>query len=434
MSQWEAFAKVLPLTARVNDEGHLEIGGCDATQLAREYGTPLFVLDERALRDRLAQYREAFGGENVHYGAKAFFTRSLVPLLLDEGVALDCASGGELYVALSGGFPAERIVLHGNNKSAGELRMAVEAGVGRVVVDADQELEALDAIAAVLGRRQKILIRVTPGIEAHTHEYLKTGVEDSKFGVPIGAPALAAIRRAAGAANVELMGLHSHIGSQIFDLEPFADAGRVMVRFLAEARAATGLPMPELGLGGGLGVRYVPDDDPPPVEDLGKVLLDAVASEAEALGTPVPAVKVEPGRSSVGQAMVTLYTVGVIKEVPGIRTYASVDGGMSDNIRPALYGATYTFCSASRPDAPHDRTYALAGKLCESGDVLTKQARLPELAPGEIVCTATTGAYGYAMASNYNKLPRPAVVLAGDGRARLLARRETYDDLVRLES
>lgn len=430
---WEAFRRVLPRTARVNEEGRLEIGGVDTADLAGTYGTPLFVLDEADLRDRLARYREAFGGEHVHYAAKAFLTRSLAPLLEAEGVGLDCASGGELHAALAGGFPAERIVLHGNNKSIRELTEAVEAGVGRIVVDSAVELEQLERLAASREVGVGAVLRVTPGIEAHTHEYLKTGIEDTKFGVPIGAPALEVVKLAARAPHVELLGLHSHIGSQVFDLESFAEAARVMVRFLSQAREATGLALPELDLGGGLGIAYEPDDAPRPIEELGKVVLEAVASEAERLRTPVPVVKVEPGRSVVGPAMVTLYEAGVVKEVPGLRRYLAVDGGMSDNIRPMLYGAGYTFLSASRPGEPHDRGYAIAGKLCENGDVLHQAAMLPDVGPGELIATAATGAYGYAMASNYNRQPRPAVVAVAGGGVRVLARRETYEDLVRLE-
>jgi len=430
---WDGFARVLPATARVNEAGHLEVGGCDALELVREHGTPLYVLDESDVRDRMRRYRDAFGGENVHYGAKAFLTRSFVPILTSEGIALDCATGGEIYTAVTGGFPAERILFHGNNKSADELTEALDAGVGAIVIDNLNELERLERVAGSQEVGVPILLRVTPGIEAHTHEYLKTGIEDTKFGVPIGDAALEVVRRAARAPHIEIVGLHAHIGSQVFDIEPFGEAARVMVRFLARVREATGLELPVLDLGGGLGIAYEPDDTPATIEDYAKVVLDAVRTEAERVGTPVPAVKVEPGRSIVGPTMLTLYQVGALKDIPGVRTYAAVDGGMSDQIRPALYGATYTFVSASRPDTPHDTTYAVAGRLCESGDVFRRDAMLPRLEDGDIVAMAATGAYGYAMASNYNREPRPAVVSVADGHARVLARRESYEDLVRLE-
>lgn len=430
---WERFRRILPRTARVNEAGRLELGGRDLTELVREHGTPLYVLDEADLRGRLRTYAEAFGPEHVHYGAKAFLTRSLVPVLVDEGVSLDCASGGELYTALAGGFPAERVVFHGNNKSVAELEMAVAEGVGRVAVDSPIEAERLERVAAEAGARVGVYLRVTPGIHAQTHDYLKTGIEDSKFGVPIGEPALRILRDLAASSHLDLRGLHSHIGSQVFDFEPFEEAAAVMTRFLAEARTATGAEIEELDLGGGIGIRYLPEDEPRAVGDLAKGVREAVASAADAAGIPAPTLKIEPGRSVVGPAMVTLYEVGTIKEVPEVRTYAAVDGGMSDNIRPMLYDAAYTFLSATRPEAPHDRPYTVCGKLCESGDVLRRDVPLPPLETGELLCVGATGAYGYAMASNYNKLPRPAVVAVRDGEVRVLARRETYEDLVRLE-
>lgn len=427
------FAKVLPRTARVNTAGHLELGGGDLVELAAEHGTPLFVLDTDDFLARLRAYADVFGGHNVHYGAKAFLTRTLVALLLEADVGLDCASGGELYTALSGGFPAERIILHGNNKSEDELRMAVEAGVGRIAVDSMHEVERLRRVAPSAPDRVRVYLRVTPGIEAHTHDYLKTGNEDSKFGMPIGDRALDAIRTLVEVPNVEVVGLHAHIGSQVFDFEPFEEAAATMTAFLAQVRDATGADVRELDLGGGVGIAYEATDEPHDFAQLGKAVHAGVAAEAQRRGVPVPVVKVEPGRSAIGPSMVTLYEVGTIKEVPGVRRYAAVDGGMSDNIRPMLYGARYTSLSATRPDAPHDVEFALCGKLCESGDVMRKDAMLPELELGEIVCVAATGAYGYAMASNYNRLPRPAVVALRDGEVTVLARRETYEDLLRLE-
>lgn len=429
---FELLQKVLPLTARVNAAGRLEIGGCDTVELTRRFGTPLFVCDLDDVRERLGRYRDSFGGENVYYASKAFLTRSFTPIVAAEGVGMECVAGGELYTALAGGFPAARVSVHGNNKSRRELVEALEAGVGSVVVDNFAEIETLKAVAQDLATRVSVLLRITPGVAAHTHSYLETGVEDSKFGFTIGDVAMGAVKAAAAADGLELVGLHSHIGSQVFDLEPFAEAARKMVALLADARAATGLDLPVLDLGGGLGVAYVTSEEPRPIEDLAKVLRDTVAAEAERRKTPAPVIAVEPGRSVIGPAMVTLYTTGVIKEVPGARRYVVVDGGMSDNIRVALYQAAYTYLSASRPEAPHDRPCTIAGKLCETGDLLG-DTKLPDVEPGEIIACATTGAYGYAMASNYNRQPRPAVVAVSKGEVTTLARRETYEDLVGLE-
>ena len=430
---WSEFQKVLPQTAAIGSTGSLHIGGCDTIQLAHEFGTPVFVIDLADVRDRLRRYRDAFGPGNVFYGAKVFLTKNFARIVAEEGIGMDCVAGGELYVALAGGFPAERIALHGNNKSAAELREALEAGVGRIIVDSFQELEMLRALTKELDIVARVLLRVTPGVEAHTHDYLMTGVEDTKFGFTIGETAMRAIDMAARSDSLELVGLHSHIGSQIFDLKPFDEAARKIVRFLAEARRATNLELPEIDLGGGLGVAYVPSDEAGSIEDLAKVLHEAVSSEAERLGTDVPRVLVEPGRSIVGPAMLTLYTVGSIKDVPGARRYVAVDGGMSDNIRPALYQARYTYLSALRPDVPHDREATIAGKLCETGDILGRDVLLPDVEPGEVIACAATGAYGYSMASNYNKQPRPAVVAVFGGETMVLARRETYEDLVRLD-
>jgi diaminopimelate decarboxylase len=430
---WSEFQKVLPQTAALSSTGALEVGGCDTIQLAHEFGTPLYVMDLADVRDRLRRYRDAFGPGNVFYGAKVFLTKGFAQIVAAEDVGMDCVAGGELYVALQGGFPAERIALHGNNKSEAELREALDAGVGRIVVDSVHELELLRALTDEMDVVARVLLRITPGVEAHTHDYLVTGVEDTKFGFTIGDVAMQAIEMAARSERLDLVGLHSHIGSQIFDLKPFDEAARKIVRFLAEARRTTNLELPEIDLGGGLGVSYLSGDEAGSIEDLAKIVHEAVASEAEAVGTDVPTVKVEPGRSVVGPAMLTLYTSGVVKDVPGARRYVAVDGGMSDNIRPALYQARYTFLSALRPDVPHDRACTIAGKLCETGDILARDVLLPDVEPGEILACAATGAYGYSMASNYNKQPRPAVVAVFGGEKHVLARRETYEDLVRLD-
>ncbi|HYZ93639.1 MAG TPA: diaminopimelate decarboxylase [Actinomycetota bacterium] len=429
---WEDFQKVLPQTASIGRGGVLEIGGCNTAELAKEFGTPLFVMDLAELRDRIGRYKDAFGPQNVYYATKAFLTKSFAPIAAEEGICLDCVAGGEVYTALAGGFPASRIGVHGNNKSRSEIVEALEAGVGRIVVDSFPELELLREVTAEIGTVARVLLRITPGVDVHTHSYLSTGVEDSKFGFTIGDVAMRAVEAAARIESVELAGLHSHIGSQSFELEPFAEAARKMVGFLAEARRTTALELPELDLGGGLGIAYLPSDEPSSIEDLAKVLHDAVGAEAERLGTPIPTVKVEPGRSIAGPSMVTLYTAGTIKDVAGKR-YVAVDGGMSDNIRVPLYQAKYTYLSASRPEAIHDRPATIAGKLCETGDLIGFDIALPEVEAGELLACAATGAYGYSMASNYNKQPRPAVIAAFGGETRLLARRESYEDLVRLE-
>jgi diaminopimelate decarboxylase len=430
---WAEFQKVLPQTARVGSTGALEVGGCDMIQLASEFGTPVFVLDLADVRDRFRRYRDAFGAYNVFYASKVFLTKSFAKIVAEEDVGMECVAGGELYVALAGGFPAERIALHGNNKSKPELVAALEAGVGRIVVDSFSELELLRTLSNEMDVVVRVLLRVTPGVEAHTHDYLVTGVEDSKFGFTIGEVAIRAVDMVARSDNLELVGLHSHIGSQIFDLKPFEEAARKMVSFLADARRTTNLEIPELDLGGGLGMPYLPTDEAGSIEDLAKVVSEAVESEAERAGTDVPTIKVEPGRSIVGPAMLTLYTVGSIKDLVNAKRYVAVDGGMSDNIRPALYQARYTWMSALRPEVPHDRPTTIAGKLCETGDILGSDVLLPDLEPGEIVACAGTGAYAYVMSSNYNKQLRPAVVAVFGGETRVLARRETYEDLVRLD-
>jgi diaminopimelate decarboxylase len=430
---WTEFQKVLPQTAAVTRTGSLEIGGCDAIQLASEFGTPLYVLDLAEMRERVRRYGEAFGHYNVFYAAKVFLTSTFAGILAEEDIGMECVAGGEVYVATQGGFPPERIAVHGNNKSRRELDEALRAGVGRIVVDSFAELELLRELTDELDVVARVLLRVTPGVEAHTHDYLVTGIEDTKFGFTIGEVAMRAVDMAARSENLELVGLHSHIGSQIFDLKPFEEAARKMVGFLAEARRTSTLELPELDLGGGLGIPYVPSDEAGSIEDLAKVIGEAVTSEAEKLNTPVPTVKVEPGRSIVGPAMLTLYTAGTVKDVPNGTRYVAVDGGMSDNIRPALYQARYTWMSALRPDAPHDRAHTVAGKLCETGDILGREVMLPSVEPGEILACAGTGAYGYVMSSNYNKQLRPAVVGVFGGEKRILARRETYEDLVRLD-
>jgi diaminopimelate decarboxylase len=418
---------------RVNPAGELEIGGITASTLAGKFGTPLYVIDEALFRENCRRYREAFGpGNRVVYAGKALLCTAVCRLAEEEGLCLDVASGGELYTALKAGFPPERIYFHGNNKSPEEIRQGLEAGVGRFVVDSLYELDLLSRLAGEAGKQPVILLRLTPGIEAHTHEYVRTGQIDSKFGLPIATgQALAGVRRALACPNLKLVGLHCHIGSQIFDLEPFREAARVMLSFAAEVRAATGWFPEELNLGGGLGIYYVSGDDPPAIEELAAAVLGAVRQTCAELGVPQPRVVVEPGRSIAGPAGTTLYTVGAVKEIPGVRLYVMVDGGMNDNIRPALYQARYEAALANRITDEPTATVTVAGKCCESGDVLIQNVRLPYPAPGDILAVPATGAYNYTMSMNYNRLPRPAMVLVKEGRAEVIISRESLEDLVR---
>jgi diaminopimelate decarboxylase len=429
--------RLLPATAAVSPDGRLSIGGCDLGLLAERFGTPLFVYDEAHLRARCREYVGAFGPDGVAYAGKAFLCRAMVRLVAEEGLHLDVATGGELHVALSAGFPPRRIVFHGNNKSDEELGSALAGGVGRIVADSFTELDRLEKLVKGGLAAPRVLLRVTPGVEAHTHQYIETGTEDSKFGFPVRpGDALEAARRVAASPYLELAGLHCHIGSQIHVLESYARAAAVVVDLAAEVEAAVGAgAIGELNLGGGLGIAYHDGDEPPTVAEYAAVLRRSLDEAVVAAGlTHRPALLVEPGRSIAATAGVTLYRVGTIKEIAGVRTYAAVDGGMSDNARPATYGARYEAFLPERVLAARPLVVTVAGKHCEQGDLLVRNATLPaDLAVGDLLCTPATGAYGYAMASNYNKVPRPAVVFVAEGEARLVVRRETVDDLLRLE-
>ena len=427
---------LLPASAMVAAGGRLQVAGVDVGDLADRFGTPLFVYDEEHLRARCREYRKHFG-DGVAYAGKAFLCKAMARLVDEEGVHLDVATGGELHVALAAHFPPERIVFHGNNKSLDELAGALAAGVGRIVADSDVELDRIEALVADEGLpAPRVLIRVTPGVEAHTHEYIETGTDDSKFGFPArSGAARAAAERVAASDAMHFAGLHCHIGSQIYVLDAYTRATSVVVRLAAEVEALIGSRVEELNLGGGLGVAYETGQQPPDVADYAGVLRRSLADAARDAGLRrLPALFVEPGRSIVARAGITLYRVGTIKEIPGVRTYVAVDGGMSDNPRPATYGARYEAFCPTRTAAARPLRATVAGKHCESGDVLVRDAQLPEgLAVGDLLGTPATGAYGYAMASNYNKVPRPAVVFVAGGRARLVVRRETLDDLLVLE-
>jgi len=427
---------VLPATARLRDDGHLEVGGCDLVELATEHGTPMYVFCTETFRRQARRYREAFPApDRVYFAAKAFTSVAAFRIAVEEGLGVDVASGGELYVALKAGVPPESIIVHGNNKSDAELEMAVASSVGRIAVDSLDELERLARIAEAAGVRQTIVLRVTPGVEAHTHEYIQTGQEDTKFGMSIeSGAALEAAKRAADLPSVELVGAHAHIGSQIFGSEAFGKLVEIMFEFLSAVREAVGLSLTDLNLGGGLGIAYTKEEAPADVVAHGAFVRQSVAREAGRLGLAVPILSVEPGRSIVGNSMLTLYRVGVVKEIPGVRTYVSVDGGMSDNIRPMLYGARYSALLANKANEASDKVVTVAGSHCESGDVLLRDVALPSsVGRGDLLAILATGAYGYAMASNYNKMPRPPVVAVADGAARTVIRRETYEDLIRLD-
>jgi diaminopimelate decarboxylase len=423
--------EILPESALIDDSGRLSIGGCDAGELAGRFGTPLIVFDRATFEARAEAYKRALPAERVFYAAKAFCCIALCELAGELGLGLDVCSGGELATALAAGFPPERIIFHGNNKSEAELAAARAAGVGRVVVDSFDEL---DRIAAA-GLAAKLLIRVTPGVEAHTHEFVQTGQEDSKFGFTLAqGVALEALRRAARIPGCELVGVHAHIGSQIFELAAYELAVERLCDLLARASDAFGWRARELNLGGGLGIAHTTDElTPDPAEAVDRMAA-VLARACQARGLEQPALALEPGRSLVGPACITLYRVGTVKHIPGVRTYVSVDGGMSDNIRPALYGARYEAFLAERADAPQGPRVTLSGKHCESGDVLIRDVHLPaDVAPGDLLCVPATGAYTYSMASNYNRVPRPAVVLVAGGEATVIVERETERDLLRLD-
>ena len=428
--------ELLPRTAAIDAKGHMSIGGCDLQALAQQFGTPLFVYDETEIRERCREYIDTFRG-SVAYASKAFLCTALVHIVAEEGLDIDVASGGELNVALAAGMPAQRIVLHGNNKSSAELRQAMMAGIKHIVVDSFDELDRIHELVNVDGlSRPSVLVRVNPGVDAHTHEYLATGAVDSKFGFALlDGVALRAIERIVSDGSTQLGGLHIHIGSQIFARDGFTAAIDRLVAFIAQIERATGVTIEELNLGGGLGVRYTLDDAGIDIGNHSAMMQEDLGSALAAVGArSAPRLATEPGRSIVATAGVTLYSVGTIKAVPGGRTYVSVDGGMSDNSRPAMYGARYEAFVVTRAADTRGFVATVAGKHCEQGDLLVRDAQLPaDISIGDVLCTPCTGAYGYSMASNYNKLARPAVVFVADGVARVVVRRETDEDLQRLD-
>ncbi|MFM8973480.1 MAG: diaminopimelate decarboxylase [Actinomycetota bacterium] len=424
---------LLPASARIDAAGRVSVAGVELAAVAAEFGTPCFVYDEAELRRRCAEYRDAFPG-GAAYASKAFLCTAMARLVAEEGLDLDVATGGELFVALRAGFPADRIVFHGNNKSTAELEAALAAGVGRIVVDSDAEITRLETLVAAGAAPPRVQVRVRPGVEAHTHEYIETGGEDSKFGFGLhSGEALAAVRRVIAHGALDFAGIHCHIGSQVFRLDAFGRAVERMVGLVAAIEAEADTTVAELNLGGGLGIRYLPDDDPPTVADYAAALLPAVDSALVDAGVRSrPRVMVEPGRSIAGPAGFTLYTIGTVKDIPGIRTYVAVDGGMSDNPRPVTYGARYEAFVPTRATAARPLLATIVGKHCEQGDVVVRDAHLPaDVTVGDLLVTPVTGAYGHSMASTYNKVGRPPVVFLRDGAARAVVRRETDEMLVR---
>lgn len=449
--------ELLPLGAQINKQDCLEISGCDVTTLVQQFGSPLYILDEETLRTACRQYRDGFkryypGESQVLYASKAWSCLAVCAIVNSEGLGIDVVSGGELYTALSASVSPELIYLHGNNKSIEELTLAIESGC-TIVVDNWHELQTLaQARYEARGTRPevgkvtstttnletneksnlspiRIMLRLTPGIECHTHEYIRTGHLDSKFGFdPNRIEEVFAF--VSQQANLNCVGLHAHIGSQIFERQPHQDLAEVMVQWLNKAKSY-GLPVTELNVGGGLGIRYTESDDPPSIDEWVKAICEAVKNACEAQQLPLPKLLCEPGRSLIGSACVTAYTIGSSKEIPEIRTYVAIDGGMSDNPRPITYQSVYRVVVANRMSAPLSETVTIAGKHCESGDILIKEAALPQTQPGDILVVMGTGAYNYSMASNYNRLPRPAAVVVKNSEANLILQRETYQDLIR---
>ncbi len=421
----------------VNKEGHLTVGGMDTVALAKEFGTPAYLLDENVIRAQCRIYRDAakryFGEDALPlYASKALCFTGVYRIAAEEGLGVDCVSGGELYTARRAGFPAERIYFHGNNKTDNDLEDALDMGVGTIVVDNRDELDALDRLAARRKKVQRILLRITPGIDPHTHKAISTGSVDSKFGSAIETgQAMEIVRAALLKKNVRLVGLHCHIGSQIFDVQPFADAADIMVRFIADIRQKLGYEIDELNLGGGLGVPYTEYDRRIDYADAIRQIGEIVTGYCREHGIKLPKVILEPGRSLVAAAGVTLYTVGSVKEIPGFKNYISVDGGMPDNPRYALYQSQYTALIANRAKEPRDYRATIAGRCCESGDLIGENMEIQHAKRGDILAVLVTGAYNYSMASNYNRIPRPPVILIRDGKASVAVRRETYEDLCR---
>ena len=430
---------IYPHTSRHNAAGHLEIGGCDVVELAARFGTPLFIYDEQTLRDQCRAYVDAFRSRladtEIVYASKAFCCRAMCELVAEEGLSLDVASGGELFTARLAGVPPERIYFHGNNKSPAEIDAGLDAGIGFFVVDSLHEIELLAAAARRRGVRQRVLVRLTPGVRPTTHSYVQTGQADSKFGFGLseGLAGEAVRRLLAATADLELVGVHAHIGSQIFDLSSHRREVEVLFAAVADWRREHGFECRLVNFGGGLGIRYTEQDRPSSIAEFAEAVVGAARASSERYGLPLPRLLVEPGRSIAGKAAVTAYTIGTIKEIPGVRTYVAIDGGMSDNLRPMLYDSKYEAMLAGKAETPASVVVTVAGKHCEMSDVLVRDVAIAPPEVGDVLVTPGTGAYGYVMANNYNMVPRPAVVMAGGGKARVIVERETWQDVARLQ-
>lgn len=421
----------------VNGEGHLTVGGIDTVELAHEYGTPLYVMDEDLIREHCRSFKQSmdkyYGGRGlVCYASKAFCCKAMCRIMLEEGLGLDVVSEGELYTALSVGFPAEKLCFHGNNKTDHELSYALEQGVGRIIVDNIFELDRLNALAEKTGKTANIMYRIKPGIDAHTHNFIMTGQIDSKFGFALETgEAYEAVKKAISASHINLVGLHCHIGSQIFDIDPFVKAAEVMLTFIAKIKNELGFEVKELNLGGGFGIKYTEEDAPVAYEKYMEKVSAKVAEVCTEQKLTQPFILIEPGRSIAAPAGITLYTVGGKKVIPNIRTYVSVDGGMGDNPRYALYQSKYDVEVANKADLPKSEVVTVAGKCCETGDLIGEGMPIQPVEPGDILAVLATGAYNYSMSSNYNRIPKPAVVMVSGGKSRVAVKRETLEDIVR---
>ena len=432
-------ASLFPMGSTLSENGHLNIGGCDVTELAKEYGTPLYIYDEATIRTMAKTFVKEFGTRYtntvVAYASKAFLTKAMARIANEEGLSLDVVSGGEIAAAIAAGFPAARMDFHGNNKTPDELIYAVESGVGTIVVDGFHELDLLNQLAEERGVEQGIMLRLSPSVDAHTHGHTTTGILDVKSGFSIeSGESTIAIRQALDSSNLDLKGIHFHLGSPIFELEPYSQAIDTVLDYLAQFKSE-GLNLREFSPGGGFAIGYTRNQPPPPISAYADVITSMLTRKCDQLGFDLPKLIIEPGRSIVGRAGVAVYTVGVIKDIPTVRTYVSLDGGMGDNIRPALYGSEYEAVVANKMtvDTDHE-VVTLAGKYCESGDILVKDISLPTIESGDIIAIPSSGAYCLAMSSNYNMNPRPAVLMVKDGTSKIIRRRETYQDLIALDT
>lgn len=435
MSVLEQMSALLPDTAGVSEKGHLTIGGCDVVGLAAEFGTPLYIFDEATLRGTCAEFRKVFSqvyaDTLVIYAAKAFINQALAAIIKDEGLGLDAVSGGELSIARAVDFPMGKVYLHGNNKLRDEIELAISSGIGRIVADNLYELSLINDVAREYEVIQDILLRLTPGIDAHTHRHVTTGIIDSKFGFPItSGQAEEAIVQAMSASNLKLVGLHVHLGSLIFSAEPYQEAIKIVFRFAAEMREKHGFELREFSPGGGFAIPYTRDDPAPDVAYFARAIAEAVQSGSRLLGAQPPRLIVEPGRAIVGRSAVAVYRTGATKDIPGVRKYVSVDGGMADNIRPALYGSRHEALVANKATENEVEQVTIAGKFCESGDILVWDAKLPKVVTGDTIVIPVSGAYSLPLASNYNASLKPAIILVKEGKARIIRRRESYDDLM----